>query len=79
MPPPSSIGGNAPVVLGSPCQNPVVRELPSRTRKPYTKRGALLHKKQGLTQDLSTSGRKRRGEPIALTNGQRLGQYLRLN
>jgi integrase len=35
----------------NPCQDPKVRELLSRTRKAYAKRGALPRKKQALTKD----------------------------
>ena len=37
--------------LKNPCQDPKVRELLSRTRKAYAKRGALPQKKQALTKD----------------------------
>ena len=37
--------------LKNPCHDPKVRELLSRTRKAYAKRGALPHKKDALTQD----------------------------
>jgi integrase len=37
--------------LKSPCQDPRIRELLSRTRKAYAKRGALPRKKQALTKD----------------------------
>lgn len=36
----------------NPCQDPKVRELLSRTRKAYAKRGALPQKKAALTKDL---------------------------
>ena len=35
----------------NPCQDPKVRELLSRTRKAYAKRGALPKKKDALTKD----------------------------
>lgn len=35
----------------NPCHDPKVRELLSRTRKAYAKRGALPHKKDALTKD----------------------------
>lgn len=37
--------------LKNPCQDPTVRELLSRTRKAYAKRGALPQKKEALTKD----------------------------
>lgn len=37
--------------LKNPCQDPQVRELLSRTRKAYARRGALPHKKAALTRD----------------------------
>ncbi len=37
--------------LKNPCQDPTVRELLSRTRKAYAKRGALPQKKDALTKD----------------------------
>lgn len=37
--------------LKNPCQDPKVRELLSRTRKAYAKRGALPRKKAALTKD----------------------------
>ncbi|MDO9196914.1 tyrosine-type recombinase/integrase [Rhodoferax sp.] len=37
--------------LKNPCQAPTVRELLSRTRKAYAKRGALPRKKDALTKD----------------------------
>ena len=37
--------------LKNPCQDPAVRELLSRTRKAYAKRGALPQKKDALTKD----------------------------
>jgi integrase len=37
--------------LKNPCHDPKVRELLSRTRKAYAKRGALPHKKDALTKD----------------------------
>lgn len=37
--------------LKNPCHNPKVRELLSRTRKAYAKRGALPRKKDALTKD----------------------------
>lgn len=37
--------------LENPCQDPKVRELLSRTRKAYAKRGALSQKKEALTKD----------------------------
>jgi integrase len=37
--------------LKNPCQDPAVRELLSRTRKAYAKRGALPRKKDALTKD----------------------------
>lgn len=37
--------------LKNPCHNPKVRELLSRTRKAYAKRGALPQKKDALTKD----------------------------
>ncbi|MDR7377095.1 integrase [Rhodoferax ferrireducens] len=37
--------------LKNPCHDPKVRELLSRTRKAYAKRGALPQKKDALTQD----------------------------
>ena len=36
--------------LKNPCQDPAVRELLSRTRKAYAKRGALTQKKEALTK-----------------------------
>lgn len=36
--------------LKNPCQDPTVRELLSRTRKAYAKRGALPQKKEALTK-----------------------------
>lgn len=40
--------------LANPCHDPRVRELLSRTRKAYAKRGALPQKKEALTRDLLT-------------------------
>jgi len=37
--------------LKNPCQDPLVRELLSRTRKAYARRGARPHKKAALTRD----------------------------
>ncbi len=37
--------------VANPCADPQVRELLSRTRKAYAKRGALPHKKDALTKD----------------------------
>ncbi|MCY1170018.1 Tyrosine recombinase XerC [compost metagenome] len=37
--------------LKNPCQDPTVRELLSRTRKAYAKRGVLPQKKEALTKD----------------------------
>ena len=37
--------------LKNPCHDPTVRELLSRTRKAYAKRGALPQKKEALTKD----------------------------
>nr|WP_315429666.1 site-specific integrase [uncultured Albidiferax sp.] len=37
--------------LKNPCHDPKVRELLSRTRKAYAKRGTLPHKKDALTKD----------------------------
>ena len=37
--------------LKNPCKDPTVRELLSRTRKAYAKRGALPQKKEALTKD----------------------------
>jgi integrase len=37
--------------LKNPCQDPTVRELLSRTRKAYAKRGALPQKKEALTKN----------------------------
>jgi integrase len=37
--------------LKNPCRDPKVRELLSRTRKAYAKRGELPHKKDALTKD----------------------------
>lgn len=37
--------------LQNPCQDPLVRELLTRTRKAYAKRGALPQKKEALTKD----------------------------
>lgn len=37
--------------LKNPCQDPLVRELLTRTRKAYAKRGALPQKKEALTKD----------------------------
>lgn len=36
--------------LKNPCQDPLVRELLSSTRKAYARRGALVHKKGALTR-----------------------------
>ena len=38
-------------LVKNPCQDPKVRELLSRTRKAYAKRGALPQKKDALTRD----------------------------
>lgn len=38
--------------LANPCHDPRVRELLSRTRKAYAKRGALPQKKEALTREL---------------------------
>lgn len=38
--------------LANPCHDPKVRELLSRTRKAYAKRGALPQKKEALTRDV---------------------------
>ncbi|MET1114190.1 MAG: site-specific integrase [Comamonas sp.] len=40
--------------LANPCHDPRVRELLSRTRKAYAKRGALPQKKDALTRELLT-------------------------
>jgi integrase len=40
--------------LPNPCHDPRVRELLSRTRKAYAKRGAMPQKKDALTRDLLT-------------------------
>ncbi|MCD2511889.1 site-specific integrase [Acidovorax sp. D4N7] len=40
--------------LPNPCRDPRVRELLSRTRKAYAKRGALPQKKDALTRDVLT-------------------------
>jgi hypothetical protein len=37
--------------LKNPCQDPKIRELLSRTRKAYAKRGALPQKKAALTKE----------------------------
>lgn len=39
----------------NPCQDPHVRELMSRTRKAYAKRGVLPQKKEALTKDVLTA------------------------
>ena len=39
----------------NPCQDPHVRELMSRTRKAYAKRGVLPQKKEALTKDVLSS------------------------
>lgn len=40
--------------LPNPCRDPRVRELLSRTRKAYAKRGAMPQKKEALTRDVLT-------------------------
>ena len=53
--------------LKNPCHDPAVRELLSRTRKAYAKRGALPQKKDALTRDplnllLATCDKSLRGQ-----------------